>query len=134
MSHTKSYLTEQDMKLFEDKGEIVQYKPKDVILHQDTVTDKLCLIRSGVVQIDFSRVYAHDTLALLGDGDFFGEVSFLDHRESSASAIAAKHCEILEVAHDILRELLAADDGLGARFYKTIALTLANRIRFTNVH
>ena len=62
----------------------------------------------------------------------FGEVSFVDHDETSASASAFKDCEILEVPRDVVEAILDQDANLAARFYRTVAMTLARRIRASN--
>jgi len=132
MPTSKSFLTDSDLKLLKDKGEVVNYKPKQVVVHQQTPCTKLFWIISGVIQIDFDRLYGSDVLGYLNEGDIFGEVSFMDHADTSASASAVKDAEVLEVPRDVLEPLLEQDADLAARFYRTIAMTLARRIRASN--
>ncbi len=132
MPASMSSLLPKDLEILESHGNIVNYKPREIILHQEATSRKFYLIKSGVVQIDFSRVYGTDVLAYLGEGDFFGEISFLDELQISATASAAKPCELLEIPHETLRTLLDADDALAARFYRTVATALARRIRISN--
>ncbi len=127
-----AFLLDSDIELLKSRGNIERYDARQVILHQEEKPNKFCLIEKGVVQIDFSRVYGTDVLAFLGEGDFFGEISFLDELQTSATASAAKPCELLEVPHEVLRELLEADDGFAARFYRSVATALARRIRISN--
>ena len=132
MSTSKSFLTESDLKLLEEKGEVVSYKAKQIIVHQQSPCTKLYWIKKGIIQIDFDRLYGHDVLGYLNEGDIFGEVSFMDHAETSASASAVKDAEILEVPRDVLESILEQDISLAARFYRTLAMTLARRIRASN--
>jgi len=132
MATSISYLTEDDMKRLEEAGEINRYGAKDIIVHQQASGSKLFFVRKGMVQIDFSRLYGNDVLAYLNDGDMFGEVSFLDQADSSANVSAVEEVETLEVPHASLEPLLEADSDFAARFYRTIAVTLARRIRNQN--
>lgn len=129
-----TFLRDEDFQLLEQNGEIVTYAPQEAILRQDSSTDRIYFIRSGMVQVDFSRVYGTDVLAYLGEGEFFGEVSFLDHQQTSANVSAAKPCELLEITRENMDQLLESHPAMSARFYRTIALTLARRIRASNVH
>ncbi len=128
----KSYLTDQDLDLLKQHGKTAQYSPDQVILQQDTQPDSIYYICSGMVKVDFSHVYNTDVLAYLRAGEFVGEVSFLDGGDSSASVSAVKEVEMLELSRKDLDALLDADPGLAARFFHTIATTLATRIRASN--
>jgi CRP-like cAMP-binding protein len=132
MATNKSFLTEADIAYLEEKGEVVQYRAKDVIVHQQSTVTKLYFIHKGMVQIDYSRLYGSDVLAFLNDGDMIGEVSFMDHADTSATASAVEDVETLEVPREVLDEMIAADEGFAARFFRTIAMTLARRIRSQN--
>ncbi|MEM9533288.1 MAG: cyclic nucleotide-binding domain-containing protein [Pseudomonadota bacterium] len=132
MSVKHTYLTDDDLSLLEQHGEVVDYAPQDNVLQQDTQSDRIYYLRSGMVQVDFSRVYNTDVLAYVGEGEFVGEVSFLDHQESSASVTAVKPVQMLELTRDDMEKLLESDPALAARFYHTVATTLARRIRASN--
>lgn len=130
---TQSYLTDEDMRRLAEIGEIVDYGAKETILQQNSSCDRLYWIKSGVVQIDFSRLYGHDVLAYLGEGDLFGEVSLLLGTDTSANATATQAVQTLEVPHERLRGVLDEDHELAARFYQTLAHTLARRVRSQNI-
>ena len=58
------------------------------------------MIHQGQVRI--SKVVpgvGEEALAILGPGDFFGEIEFFDGAPASAHAIAHTDCEILSVPH-----------------------------------
>ena len=132
MSTSKSFLTESDLSLLEESGEVVTFKPKQTIVHQHSPCTNVYWIKKGVIQIEFDRLYGSDVLGYLSDGDMFGEISFIDHAETSASALAFKDTEILKVEREALETLLEQDPHLAARFYRTVAMTLARRIRASN--
>lgn len=71
-------------------------------------------------------------LARLCRGDIFGEVSFVDNEPTSASVIAGTDAEILVIDVDVIQSLLLGDPTFGRRFFHSIAITLARRLRETN--
>lgn len=127
-----TYLTDEDLSLLKEHGSVKTYSAQETILQQDITTDRLYYLLDGNVKVDFSRVYGTDVLAYLGSGEFVGEVSFLDDGESSASVTAVQKVEMLELSRQELEKLLEADPGLAARFFHTLATTLARRIRASN--
>jgi CRP-like cAMP-binding protein len=62
-------------------------------------------------------------------GEIVGEVSFLDHRASSASVIAIEPSVVLRIPKARLEAILDADTGFAARFYRSIGTLLAYRLR-----
>ena len=128
---TQSFLTESDMGVLEQAGEHRRYGKSEVILQQRSECDRLFFIHSGIVQIDLSRFYGNDLLAHLGAGDLFGEISLLLGTRASANAIAVEDVEVLEIAYEQLESALV-DEGLASRFYKSLAFTLARRLRSGN--
>lgn len=134
MSGPTSFLTSDDLALMESHGEILNFAKNEIIIHEGSVAECLYLVREGIVQIDLSRLYGNDVLAYLGKDALFGEVSMMDHDASSANASAAQDCELLMITHSVMEELLAKDLGLASRFFRTVATTLAKRIRSTNTN
>ncbi len=129
MSTSKSFLTDSDLSLLEDEGTVVSYKTSQVIFHQRTPDTPLYWIKKGVVQIDCDRLFGSHVLGYLSKGDMFGVISFLDHADTNVNASATEDAEILEVPRDLLETMLGKDDGFAARFYHTVAMTMARQIR-----
>lgn len=73
-------------------------------------------------------------VALLGAGEVVGEMSFVDSAPPSASVDALEDCVVLEIAKRDLTAKLTGDTGFSARFYKAMALFLADRLRQTVRH
>lgn len=65
------------------------YRTGETIFHKDDPGSVLYLIRSGQVKITTASEEGDEAiLAILTDGDFFGELSLLDESPRSASAVA----------------------------------------------
>jgi CRP/FNR family transcriptional regulator, cyclic AMP receptor protein len=70
-------------------------------------------------------------IAALPTGEVVGEISFVDSRPPSASVSAAQDSQVLAVDRQALYEKLEEDEGFAARFYRGIAVYLADRLRTT---
>jgi len=120
------FLSNQDWELLLEKAETRLYQPGDVILQMGEQSQALYLINKGQVQVEqrSGRVLAYH-----GSGAVFGEVSFLQGREASASVIAVDNVEvhIMHLMH--VNSLLNSVPGLATRFYQTLAVTLAQRLQ-----
>jgi len=70
-------------------------------------------------------------VASLFSGEIVGEIAFVDSRPPSASVTAAQDSQILTVPSHILRAQLSKDTAFAARFYRALAVFLADRLRVT---
>lgn len=89
-------LEEQDIKSLTSMLTRRRYPKDSVIFFEHDPGDSLYLIVSGRVRV---TILADDgreiVLAVLGEGDFFGEMSLLDNEPRSATAIAMEDTEVL---------------------------------------
>ena len=60
----------------------------EVLFKEGAQGDEMYLIRSGKIRIVKDLEGTQKTLAVIGEGEFFGEMALLDKRPRSASAIA----------------------------------------------
>ena len=97
------------------------YKAGEVILRQGGQTRSLFIVLEGTVNIvrDGRRV------ARRGAGEFFGEISMIDMRPRTASAIAEGPVRCLVLPHKALRDLVMKDSGMAW----SLLTTLASRLR-----
>jgi CRP/FNR family cyclic AMP-dependent transcriptional regulator len=72
------------------------FRPAEVIFHRDDPGQVLYVILSGKVKIYVTSPDGQEvSLALLGVGDYFGELALLDGQPRSASAVALEQMEAL---------------------------------------
>jgi len=75
-----------------------KYKRKKVIIRADQENDRFYIIKSGELKVYRINKYNQEILlALLGEGDFFGEMSILDGNMASANVAVLQPCELLSV-------------------------------------
>jgi bacteriocin-type transport-associated protein len=70
-------------------------------------------------------------VAQLRSGEILGELSFVDMRPPSANVVAIEDSVVLAVAREPLAEKLENDTAFGYRFYRALAVLLADRVRST---
>jgi CRP/FNR family cyclic AMP-dependent transcriptional regulator len=114
-------------------GLVKRHREGAVILEEGAPGGRLHVVRRGQVRI--SKIIpgiGEEALAILGPGDFFGEIEFLDGAPASANAIAHTACEVFSLPHSEIRALMKDHPDLSARFLWAFAQTLAGRLRDTN--
>ena len=110
------------------------YRAGETIVRQNEYLTALYVIVEGEARVEMTHDESGDRseLARLSRGDIFGEVSFVDNQPTSANVIADTDIEVLVVEDDVIRSLFYADPTFARRFYHSIAVTLAKRLRETN--
>ena len=103
------------------------------MFNQGDVGDELFLIRRGSVRIELPLDYGQKHhVATFGRGDFFGEMSFLDHSERSANAVTEVETELFVLSRSKFDTVTAAHHRLGINLIEGLARVLAVRLRYTN--
>ena len=125
-----NFLTDEDLKLLESKSEIQTFKSNTLIVSQQHENTGVYWVRKGLVRVELSRLYKEIVIAGIGAGEMFGEMSFLmDDHKATTAVIAHDDVEVMFIDRKSLDALLEQNDGLAARFYKTAAITLAQRLK-----
>ncbi len=82
-----------------------------------------CLPAGGGREIEHAR---------LCPGSVFGEMSMLDKAPVCATVVADGVVDVIRVEIVELERVLNEDDGLGKRYYHSLAQMLVKRLRATN--
>ncbi len=109
------------------------YAAGETIFIAGTPGDSLMLIARGVVRIDIALGHGHRIhMATFARGQFFGEMSFLEHHAHSAEVVAAADCELLILPRPDFDKLAARDPAMASHVFASLSLALAERLRHTN--
>lgn len=101
----------------------------------------LVLIKEGQPAEDlFFMLDGHSTVSVagvgnvarLGTGEVMGEMSFVDSALPSATVTAEPGCVVLALPKRDMLARLGKDVGFAARFYRAMAIFLADRLRSAN--
>jgi SulP family sulfate permease len=95
--------------------------------------DEVFLIRRGAVRITLplSVTEAHH-LATFGRGNFFGEMSFLDHHVRSADATAFTDTDLFVLSQRRFEAVAAVHKRLAMQLFAGLARSLAIRLRYAD--
>jgi CRP-like cAMP-binding protein len=108
------------------------YEPDEVIVEEGARPDGIFIIEKGSVRvIRRSRGNQRFEITHLCGCDIFGEMAFLDDAPASASIVAETEVQALFIPASMIQALLRGDPTFGRRFYHSLALTLAARLRAT---
>jgi CRP/FNR family transcriptional regulator, cyclic AMP receptor protein len=100
----------------------------DIVINEGVTIDSIVILLEGEFQIT-TRV--SQRIATVGVGEIVGEVSLVDSAPPSATVMARGECLALYVDKKILMQKLESDVGFGCRFYRALAMFLADRLRST---
>lgn len=95
------------------------------VFHQNDSGGGLYLILSGSVKIWRTGRDGRDvTVAVLGDGNFFGEMSLIDGQPRSASATATQATRLLVLDRDHFQRYVLAQAGIAAKLLRELSKRL----------
>ena len=98
-----------------------EYKGGDVIVHQGEMGDCMFVIQEGeveVVRVDNGSIIR---LAVLGRGDFFGEMSVFEKEVRSATVRALDRVRVITVDKKTFMRRIQKDPTLAFRIFQTMA-------------
>ncbi len=101
---------------------------QDVIIREMEQTPYMYIVVKGELGV-FVRGLGQ--VARLAPGDVVGEMSFVDPRPPTATVLTSRSAVVVAIAKEVLNEKLRTDTGFGSRFYRALAVFLAERLRHT---
>jgi CRP/FNR family cyclic AMP-dependent transcriptional regulator len=100
------------------------------IIREGEPTEALFFVLAGEFAVTSKKVKAE--IARIQSGEVVGEISFVDSRPASATVTAVAESVVGAVPIEALERRLEQEHSFKARFFKSIAVTLAGRLRVTN--
>jgi CRP-like cAMP-binding protein len=109
------------------------FKLGDEIIRQGDWVDSLYVIRRGEVSVELADTGSRVIVATLGPGDICGDMAFLQQGKATAAVVAKdEEVEVEAINVHELRQILEAFPRLASRFYLSLALVLAQRLKATS--
>ncbi len=109
-------------KLFERYGRTV---PAGKVIFRDSEPGRdMFIIQRGKVKITKRVGKIDKTLAVLKKGDFFGEMSILNDRPRSATAVAEAECDLLVIDRKTFEAMVNGKPEIALRIIKKLAARL----------
>jgi small-conductance mechanosensitive channel/CRP-like cAMP-binding protein len=121
-------LTSDQLERLAAQSVSVPYPAGGTVVRQGDEGDSLFLVASGSVEVSVRAPGGSaQTLATLGPGDYFGEMSLLTGAPRSATIRAVQETSLVILRKEALRPLLVADPTVLERLSKTLARRQAER-------
>lgn len=128
-----SILDDRDIEWMIEHGEVRQARKGLTVIREGEPIDSLSIVLDGKLSI-IKGASTQPEIASLYAGDIVGEISFVDSRPPSASAVVTEDARIFVIPAMALRNKLDRDTAFAARFYRAVARFLADRLRTTTGH
>jgi CRP/FNR family cyclic AMP-dependent transcriptional regulator len=126
-------LSEKEIRELLRVGSLDSHGPGEYVVRENDTSRDIYIILSGEVRIG-RALYAGDEkeLTVLGPGEFFGEMGFLDEFPRSASATCVEDATILKIDRDSFQRLAQRRPTIAYKVTLTMARTLSERLRKSN--
>ena len=121
-------LDDQDVEWMMQHGRKMSLPPGEHLTRQGVPTEWLYFVLDGHFVVYTPTA---PRIAELRAGDVVGEISFVDSRPPSASVRAESAAKVGAIPRAALQLKLAKDVGFASRFYRSLAVFLADRLRTT---
>ena len=114
---------------FMEVAQVLQFAE---VVKQGDPGDAMFLVLEGEVRVRLMIAGKESVLAVLGPGEFFGEIALFDHGPRSADVIANQDSTLLKVTAAAFQRLVNEAPDLAAPYLLAMGKTLTQRIRADN--
>jgi len=121
-------LTDGDVEWIARTGTRRTLQAGEVLIEEGKPVDSVIILLEGELLVTVRGV---GEVARLGTGEIVGEMSFVDAAPPSATVAARNQCLALFLGKAALAQKLRTDVAFAARFYRALAVFLADRLRGT---
>jgi len=121
-------LSDSDVDWLASSGKRTKVLQGTELIKHGTRIEFVYIVLEGSMQVLTDRGVR---LANVAAGDILGEMSLVDSRPTVASVLAEQDSWVLAVPKQLLADKLKQDIGFASRFYRALALFLADRMRNT---
>lgn len=128
MPNTLEFLTPTDRTLLSSKSKKLTFAPGQALIREGDPSWAVYLVTGGTARVERNG----KAIATLSEGDVFGEMSFLESGNASATVFAADELSVELIETVELHQVFEGFPHLGSRFYKSVAVTLSRRLRETS--
>ncbi|MFA6094236.1 MAG: SulP family inorganic anion transporter [Elusimicrobiota bacterium] len=109
------------------------FRVGETVFRQGDSGDEIFVVRRGRVRVELPlRGGRTHHLATFGQGDFFGDMAFVDRGVRSADAVAAAPSDLYVLSRERFNEAVRKHPVLGIRLFARLARALTLRLRLTD--
>lgn len=122
-------LDDEDIDWLVSVGQRVNVAAGEAIITEGVPLEALFIVVGGRFSVVVGQ--GNTKLESLSTGEMLGEISLLDSRPPSATVVAIEPAAVLRIERTALNARLESNRAFAARFYKALAVFLAQRLRKT---
>jgi CRP/FNR family cyclic AMP-dependent transcriptional regulator len=104
-----------------------------LVLDKNVEARSIYLIEDGAVRVELTDEPGTFPMAILGRGEFFGEMSFVDGAPTSARVVAEEPTRVRMIDEANVARFESADPSFTGRLFRSIAIILVQRLRRTSM-
>ncbi|MBN2379278.1 cyclic nucleotide-binding domain-containing protein [candidate division WOR-3 bacterium] len=126
-------LKADELTLLCKSGQVKDYSNDDVVFNEGDMGDYFCIILSGSIRIStVIPEVGEESLSILYEGDFFGEMALIDDAPRSAAAIAHTPTRLLIIQKDEFDRMVDHNNPAAYWILWGLAKKLSQRLRETD--
>jgi small-conductance mechanosensitive channel/CRP-like cAMP-binding protein len=88
------------------------FAPGETVIRAGAEGSSMFVLHNGRVQVQISENGVARTVAVLNEGDFFGEMALFTGEPRTANVVALEETEVLEIGHDAMKRLFETNPDL----------------------
>ncbi len=96
----------------------------EILFHEGDEGTEMFVVRSGSIRIFVETSEVEKTLAILGPGEFVGEMSLLTGQPRSATAVVEEDAQLVVVGGRVLEEMIVSNTEIALRLIRKLAKRL----------
>lgn len=100
------------------------YAPGDVLFKEGDSGDKMYVIQDGQIRISKSVKDEEKTLAILGPGEFLGEMAILNDKPRTATATVEQSARVLVLGARTFEQMVVSNAEIAVRLIKKLSRRL----------
>ena len=124
--------TEPELEEFLELLDPVFAHAGDIIVRQDELGDCMYIVLSGRCRVVHHKAGRDIDLAMLNDGDFFGELALVDEGPRSADVIAVENCALLKITQAVISAVAGVYPTAAFKLLIAIGRIMVERLRLSN--
>jgi CRP/FNR family cyclic AMP-dependent transcriptional regulator len=120
-------LDDEDVEWIASRGRNLGVRKDEILIREGEPVDALFILLDGSLNVSAGGA----KVATLHSGEIVGEISFVDSLPPSATVTAAQFSHVLAIPRAMLNAKLDTDAWFASRFFRALAVFLADRLRLT---
>ena len=124
--------TQQELDEFLDLLDPVMARAGDTVVRQDDLGDCMYIVVTGKCRVMHHKNGRDIDLAILNEGDFFGELALVDEGPRSADVIALEDVALLKITQAVVAAVAGVYPTAAFKLLIAIGRIMVERLRLAN--